>query len=108
MKFPFKFTPPRMADWWIASITLTLVIGAIAPQQLGVTLYKLNLIFLAGVTGYWLDRSMFPYARPDALISGSTPNCCWSPEDVVAMANSAMLRRAIIVAGSMIAAALGA
>ena len=41
----------------------------LSPQQLPTSVYKLNLIALAAVAGYWIDRSIFPYARPniDAL-----------------------------------------
>lgn len=60
---------PRLASWWTVAVVLSLVVLFFAPAQLPVTLYKLNLIALAAVAGYWIDRSIFPYARPniDAL-----------------------------------------
>ena len=59
----------RMADWVIAAALLTMVVWLIAPHQVPVTVYKLSLVALAAVSGYWIDRSIFPYARPniDAL-----------------------------------------
>ena len=59
---------PRLFWWQIATVLLLAVIGLMHPQQLPVSLYKLSLITMAGVVGYWLDRSIFPYARPDSFI----------------------------------------
>lgn len=98
----------RLAGWALLSCVLTLVVAVIAPQQLPVSLYKLNLIALAAVAGYWLDRSLFPYARPDSFLDG-----LWRPADCPlwvagALAAASMLRRALIVAAAMIAVGLGA
>ncbi len=95
---------PRMADWWIYALLMTLVIGMLAPQQLPVSLYKLNLIALAAVSAYWLDRSMFPYARPDSFACGLERLSI----HMAILYASAMLRRALIVAAAMLAVGLGA
>ena len=60
---------PRLTSWWLIALLLSIAVFIIAPQQLPVSIYKLNLIALAAVAGYWIDRSVFPYARPqlDAL-----------------------------------------
>lgn len=84
----------RMLDWLAYTVILTIAIGLLAPHQLGVTLYKLSLVSLAAVAGYWIDRSLFPYARPDEL----------APEQQ----SAATLRRAVIVAACMIGVSLGA
>lgn len=65
----FKTKLPRLTSWWIIALALSALVFVLAPQQLPVSLYKLNLIALAAVAGYWIDRSVFPYARPqlDAL-----------------------------------------
>lgn len=55
---------PRMTSWWLIALVLSLAVFLIAPQQLPVSLYKLNLISLAALAGYWIDRAVFPYARP--------------------------------------------
>lgn len=89
----------RMLDWLVIAATLTGIIYVIAPQQLPVTLYKLSLISIAAVVGYWIDRSLFPYARPDVFLNDG-------PADVAFSA--AQLRRAIIVAACVIGVALGA
>lgn len=88
---------PRLADWMAIAAALTLAIALIAPQQLPVTLYKLSLVSLAAAVGYWIDRSLFPYARPDDL--------SLAPGIETA---AAYLRRAIIVGACIIGVSLGA
>lgn len=88
------FSLPRLSLWLIITIVCTMAIAMIAPHQLPVTLYKLSLVSLAAVVGYWVDRHLFPYARPN--------------ETAEAIAGIAMLRRAIVVAAVVIAMALGA
>jgi hypothetical protein len=86
-----------MFDWLLVTLVLVASIYVLSPQQLPVSLYKLSLITMAAVVGYWIDRSLFPYARPD------NPNL--DPFDIVIAA--AMLRRAIIVGCAMLAVSLG-
>lgn len=88
----------RMLDWWVISCLLTGIIYLVAPHQLPVTLYKLSLISVAAVVGYWIDRSQFPYARPDIFEVGGRDTAF----------AAAQLRRAIIVAACIIGVALGA
>lgn len=125
---------PRLFWWLVATIVLLAVIGLIYPQQLPVSLYKLSLITMSGVIGYWLDRSLFPYARPDAFIdqgddvdfdiddAPEPPETLRFPggyisdalDSDIAQATMAavfalaMLRRAIIVGCAMLAIGLGA
>lgn len=60
---------PRLTSWWVFALVLSIAVLLLKPEQLPVSIYKLNLIALAAVAGYWVDRSIFPYARPniDAL-----------------------------------------
>lgn len=88
---------PRMAGWMLITVILTVAIYILSPQQLPVSLYKLSLITTAAVVGYWIDRSLFPYARPD--------NPKLDQFDLLIAA--AMLRRAIIVGCAMLAVSLG-
>lgn len=116
---------PRLFGWLIATVILLGLIALMAPQQLPVSLYKLSLVTMAGVTGYWLDRSLFPYARPDSFICqdddgfdfsdpASTEADCkilpWDSGDsaLSLLFGLAMLRRAIIVGCAMLAMGLGA
>ena len=114
---------PRLFGWLIATVLLLAVIGLLYPHQLPVSLYKLSLVTMAGVAGYWLDRALFPYARPDSFIVKITPDeeacdidldgdCKLIPWEVIDgdgfVFAMAMLRRAIIVGCAMMAIGLGA
>lgn len=113
---------PRMTDWLLGALVLSLLILALSPQQIPVSLYKINLIAIAGVVGYWLDRSLFPYARPDSFMATDLEEIentvevedaplqfeleTFLQNDLLLAAS--MLRRAVIVAAAMIAVGLGA
>lgn len=109
-----RFIRARMAGWLLVSLVLTVAIAVTAPQQLPVSLYKLSLITSAAWVAYWIDRSLFPYARPDAFLaqpfSVGAPYCpekAIKPELQIAF-GLAQLRRALIIAAAMIGVALGA
>jgi hypothetical protein len=110
----------RMVAWAYVSLVLMFLVGLLLqdaptwlPQQLLVSLYKLSLVTLAAWFGYWIDRGLFPYARPDRFIQwGASPG---APGVVLAIGSAvaiafaaAMLRRALIVAAAMLAVAVGA
>lgn len=110
---------PRMIGWLIVALVLSMLLLALAPQQLPVTLYKINLIFIAGWLGYWLDRALFPYARPDRFLESQEENDLTRDDDGLnfnlsytpprdLLAASAMIRRALIVAAAMLAVGMGA
>lgn len=104
----------RMSGWLYVSALLALAIVAIAPHQLPVTLYKLSLITTGAWLGYWLDRALFPYARPGCLAvweqhRGEHPPLVLSLTHAQALAfAAAMLRRAGIIAAVIIGVGLGA
>lgn len=88
----------------LATAMFTVAIAELAPQQLAVTIYKVSMVVTAALAGYWLDRALFPYARPHNAIAALTEN-----SDLRLSAfNAATLRRAIIVAAAMIAVGQGA
>ena len=119
---------PRMFDWLIVALLLAVLVWLVAPQQLPVSLYKLSLVALAAVAGYWIDRSLFPYARPDFFLQLDQTHELEQPLDdddahdgverltlqvapdtaLLQLMGQAMLRRAIIVAATMLAVGLGA
>ena len=125
-----KTSPPphrywRMNDWLLAALLLSLAVWWIAPQQLPVSIYKLSLVALAAVAGYWIDRSWFPYARPDVFLQLDTAgnpaplmdcddesdSCVLNAapdEALLRVMGMCMLRRAIIVAATMLAVGMGA
>lgn len=105
---------PRLSGWLIVTVLLLVFIGLLHPQQLPVSLYKLSLVSMGGVAGYWLDREIFPYARPDDFMSQPVSvGAPFVPSRSVPASqqitfSAAMLRRAFIVGCAMIAIGLGA
>ena len=128
----------RMADWVVTALVLWALVAVVAPMQLQVSLYKMALVALAAVAGFWIDRSLFPYARPDlyfelmrplAPLEKSSEETTFtalggvlsfaeqqaaeslqgmSLEQLSMLARAAMVRRAVIVAATMLAVCLGA
>ncbi|HHC4736200.1 TPA: putative holin [Escherichia albertii] len=92
-----KITFPRLSGWLAAAIALIALISWTSSAQIPVVIYKLSLVSLSAVLGYWLDRSLFPWARPDFFCPWKEPRCY----------AAAMIRRAIIVAAVCLSVALG-
>lgn len=65
---PTWLRAPRTTTWFLLAALLLVIIAFVAPAQLPVVLYKASLVALAAVLGYWLDRTLFPYARPDSYL----------------------------------------
>lgn len=113
---------PRLSGWFLITILLLVSVWAIVPHQLAVSLYKLSLVSMAAVVGYWLDRSLFPYARPDSFLTQDAEDAPPEAEphsDLVqglvvqdrtwmSLMGVSMLRRAIIIGCAMLAMGLGA
>lgn len=104
----------RMAAWAWITLLLAVVVGINAPQQLLVSLYKLSLITSAAWVAYWIDRGLFPYARPDCYLvqpfsvgGPCAERMVVAPGQALAFA-AAQIRRALIIAAAMIAVAMGA
>lgn len=113
---PLFLRLPRSTVWLLASLVLLLVLALMSPQQLPIALYKLTLIALAAVVGYWVDRGLFPYARPDGYLVRDWRYGTDEPEGDVdfpvcgpyhRVFTAAMLRRALIVGAVVIGVALG-
>ncbi|AWK13555.1 putative holin [Candidatus Fukatsuia symbiotica] len=106
-----KINKPRLSGWIITSILLLAIISLISPQQLPVVIYKLSLITLAAVLGYWLDRSLFPKARPDQYLCDEGDVTAKNRYPVSRgdqrVFSAIMIRRALIVAAVCIAVAIG-
>jgi hypothetical protein len=82
-----------MTDWTLISIALLICLAIIAPTKLPVVLYKCGLVTVGGVLGYWIDRALFPYARPDQVNHSAQP--------------LAGIRRAIVVLACVLGLTLG-
>lgn len=74
----------------LVAVVSLLIIAFVQPQQLGIVLVKLNILALAAVLSFMLDRELFPYANPRERPDHSMPQ----------------IRRAIIVGCAMIAAGI--
>lgn len=83
----------RMAEFGTAGLILFLLIVWIAPEKAAIVVYKVLLVTLFAHLGYWIDRRLAPYGRPEASMQ--------SPEYRIDM-----LRRAIVVAASMLTGGL--
>nr|WP_239057926.1 putative holin [Pseudodesulfovibrio sp. JC047] len=109
---------PRMSLTTVLAVALVAAVALISPQQLGVIVYKVALVVLAGVAGYGLDRALFPYARPhkfdiQELLFEETVNKVRADEIQISSIFdwvpfvAAQLRRAAIVCAAMLAVGLG-
>ena len=119
MKFqsiPLWLRAPRNTLWLVAAMVLLFLIYKVSPQQLPVALYKVFLIALAVVIGYWVDRALFPYARPDSYLEKDWRLGTFEPEkdaDYPVCPQywrefcTAQIRRAIIVGCVVLGMAMG-
>jgi len=108
---------PRNVLLLLLAVLLLALIALVSPAQLPVVLYKAALVTLAGVIGYWLDRSFFPYARPDSFLFRDWRKGTDEPEGDVdfPVANlaymaaycTAQLRRALIVGAAVFGLSAG-
>ena len=115
--FPIWLRAPRNSIFILLAIALLALIALVSPVQLPVVAYKAALITLAAVLGYWLDRVLFPYARPDSYLFrdwrhgtdepvGDVDFPVAKPEYIRAFC-VAQIRRAIIVGSVVIGVAAG-
>lgn len=72
-----KIIVPRLSGWLMASVVLFALIGWTSSAQIPVVIYKLSLVSLSAVLGYWLDRSLFPGRVPTPFAPGK--NRCAAP-----------------------------
>jgi hypothetical protein len=81
----------RSAPWLLVAAPFLVVVIVVAPYQLTVLAWSLAKQALAVTLGYWADRTVFPYARPH-----EHPDNPWF-----------QIRRALIIAATMLAVGLG-
>ena len=109
---------PRMLGWIVCAFSLMGGCLALKPELAALALFKLSLMSLAAVGGYWLDRALFPYARPDRFLTAEPSESTLMGETLRAASAQAldaaalifcacMLRRALILLGCLLAVALG-
>jgi hypothetical protein len=102
---------PRLYGWILFSLLLLLLAWWLAPHRIPLTGWKVVLVTGGAVLGYWLDRALFPYARPgdmvDAASHPATNSIKWRKHSLLWNANLAGLRRAIIVFACIIGLTMG-
>jgi hypothetical protein len=107
---------PRLFSWILFSTLLFAGLYFTSPQQAAVAYYKFALVIAAAITGYWIDRALFPYSRPDGYLKkfwqhGSEEPINQADFEVVEQYNrvfsAAMIRRAIIVGCTILGVTLG-
>lgn len=108
---------PRMFLCLILALLALVGICLVSPQQGPVILYKLALVLAAGIAGYWLDRWIFPYSRPDGYLKKEwTAHGLDWPDDMAdfevtpnhkIVFAAALIRRAVVVGCAMLAVGMG-
>tara|TARA_A100000171_G_scaffold49124_1_gene57638 strand:- start:1261 stop:1590 length:330 start_codon:yes stop_codon:yes gene_type:complete len=91
----------RAWPWLLAALICCVVVGFIAPHQLGVLVWSLSKLCLGAYLGYWIDRGIFFYARPGDFSLTRDDRHTW---EIVCWC---MIRRAIVIAASVLALGLG-
>lgn len=103
---------PRLTLWILVSVFLLVALALAAPEQMPVIAYKVALVTLGVVLAYWLDRALFPYARPhECLPNRNCPGGGWTDDAeayrYTAAFAAACLRRALIVMACVLGLTLG-
>lgn len=57
----------RVGPWLVAGLVLMIFSAEAHPNLVDRLLLALALLFLGSWLGYWIDRTLFPYARPGDL-----------------------------------------
>lgn len=99
---------PRLSLCLLVSLLLMVVAYLFreAEPLVSVSLYKAHLMSLGGWGGYWLDRVAFPYGRPHTLHQDTEDEN--EDEEISISYGFACIRRAIIIAASLICVGIGA
>jgi hypothetical protein len=99
---------PRLTGWLMIAVGLLIAIAVIHPTQLSVVLYKGALVALGAVAGYWIGRSLFPYARPHTLIYQFMKASAGDEATrYVVLAAAALVSRSLIVLACVLGLTLG-
>lgn len=98
---------PRLTNWIVLTVALLIIVGIIRPEQLTVVLYKASLVTLGAVTGYWVDRALFPYGRPHLFLSLTDDSQKDTQQEITPAVTLLMLRRSIVVLACILGLTLG-
>lgn len=114
MRAPHCIGPFRLFGWTLITLSLLIGLGMLRPEQMPVILYKLCLVTFGAVLGYWIDRAVFPYARPHEAMpatwevhDASGKYDFHSGQNLSLFAALLMLRRTVIVFACVLGLTLG-
>lgn len=101
----------RAWPWLVSGAVFTAVVTFIAPHQLGVLAWSLSKLGLGAYLGYWIDRTVFYYARPGTLFENANllahDGQIEGAQKMRHQASLAALRRVGIMAATILALGLG-
>lgn len=109
--FETLFDKFRAFPWLLLALIATGVVAWLAPYQIGVLVWSLSKLCLGAYLGYWIDRTIFHYARPgdlflmaNRLASRDLNN---GARHMRHQASLAALRRVGVIAAAILALGLG-
>ncbi|MEX0745300.1 MAG: putative holin [Phycisphaeraceae bacterium] len=101
----------RALPWLLLALVATAVVAGLAPYQLGVLAWSLAKLCIGAYLGYWIDRTIYPYARPHDLFGRANLLASRDQNDgarhLRQQASLATLRRALVMAAVILALGLG-
>ena len=101
----------RAFPWLLLALLATGAVAWLAPYQLGVLVWSLSKLCLGAYLGYWIDRTIFHYARPGDLFAVAnrlaSSNLNNGARHMRQQASLAALRRVGVMAAAILALGLG-
>ncbi|MCE8004243.1 putative holin [Billgrantia ethanolica] len=101
----------RAFPWLLLALIATAVVAWIAPYQIGVLVWSLSKLCLGAYLGYWIDRTIFHYARPGDLFAVAnrlaSRDLNNGARHMSHQASLAALRRVGVIAAAILALGLG-
>ncbi|TGG92565.1 hypothetical protein E4656_13675 [Natronospirillum operosum] len=101
----------RAWPWLLSGVVFAGIVAWLAPHQIGVLVWSLSKLGLGAYLGYWIDRSVFHYARPGMLFdianSLARQDQTQGAQAMRHQASLATLRRVGIMAAAILALGLG-
>lgn len=101
----------RAFPWLLLALFATAAVGHFAPYQLGVLVWSLSKLCLGAYLGYWVDRTIFHYARPHDFYHIASRLDAQGPRNgarhMRQQAGLASLRRVGVMAAAILALGLG-
>lgn len=54
----------KLRLWYVLAVVSSAILFYLYPHQVGTLLWKLNVLSLSLLAGFWADRALFPNERP--------------------------------------------